>query len=77
MVIISLAMVTYEQLAFFKMYDDFTGGQLDFFSVLTGGPMSYSFGKIHLIVEFAPTVMQAVLSVVAGMGHRDVTDVPN
>ena len=61
MIIISFTMNTYEVMSLFDMLDNFATGQIGFFTTLTGGPMSYSFGRIHLIVEFIPAVLQTII----------------
>ena len=65
-VIISFAMNTYESLMLYKMQSQILAGQMDFFTVITGGPISYNFGKIHLFVEFIPAVLQAIVSLTQG-----------
>lgn len=65
-VIISFAMNTYESMMLFKMQDMMMIGEFNFFTVITGGPISYNFGKIHLFVEFIPAVFQAIVSLTQG-----------
>ncbi len=65
-VIISFAMNTYESLMLFRMQDMMMIGEFNFFTVITGGPISYNFGKIHLFVEFIPAVFQAIVSLTQG-----------
>ena len=61
-VIVSFAMVTYETLSFIKVYNHIIGGELPFFTVLTGGPMSPGFGRIMLILELVPAVLQTFVT---------------
>ena len=65
-VIISFAMNTYESLMLFRMQDMMMIGEFNFFTVITGGPISYNFGKIHLVVEFIPAVLQAMVCLTHG-----------
>ena len=65
-VIISLAMNTYEVMTFLSYYNNFAGGQFSFFSMLTGGPLSVGFGRIYLIVEFIPAILQTIVILANG-----------
>lgn len=67
-VIISFAMNTYESLMLFRMQDMMMmmNGEFNFFTTITGGPISYNFGKIHLVVEFIPAVLQAIVCLTQG-----------
>jgi hypothetical protein len=62
--IVSLAMVTYETMAFISTYNQLIGGELPFFTAITGGPMSAGFGRIILISELAPAVLQTIVTLV-------------
>ena len=65
-VIVSFAMNTYEALEYFKLQEQILSGQINFFTTITGGPISYNFGKIHLVVEFIPALLQAIVCLTHG-----------
>ncbi len=65
-VIASFTMNTYEAIMYFRFMEKFQSGQIDFFSVVTGGPITYNFGKIHLLIEYIPALLQMIMSLSHG-----------
>ena len=66
MLILTMGMNAYETRRFFKWYENFSLGQNDFLFMIAGGPTSFNFGRLHLVVRFIPAIAQMIVCLVGG-----------